>query len=118
MKMCGVCYTGVCVVFHHFMTSRCVLSVQCNLPVENSSKGCHPYHKNIHVLMAFWDTITHQGIFHCLKITTNLFFSLFSDTSVDLPYDDKNVHVSFIPNPSHLEVRASLIACSLPCLHV
>ena len=26
------------------------------------------------------------------------------DTSVDVPYDGKNVHVSLIPNPSHLEV--------------
>lgn len=40
-------------------------------------------------------------------------FLLFSDTSVDLPYDGKNVHVSFIPNPSHLEVR-TFFHCAHP----
>lgn len=35
----------------------------------------------------------------------------FSDTSVDLKYNNKDVHVSLIPNPSHLEVRnASFIS--------
>lgn len=28
----------------------------------------------------------------------------FSDTSVDLNYNNDSVHVSLIPNPSHLEV--------------
>ena len=31
-------------------------------------------------------------------------FVLISDTSVDLPYGDRKIHVSLIPNPSHLEV--------------
>lgn len=34
----------------------------------------------------------------------------FLDTSVDIKYNNKDVHVSLIPNPSHLEVsNASFI---------
>ena len=31
--------------------------------------------------------------------------SFVTDTSVDLQYDNKDIHVSLIPNPSHLEVN-------------
>lgn len=45
-----------------------------------------------------------------LKNFDVLYLMYFLDTSVDIKYNNKDVHVSLIPNPSHLEVsNASFI---------
>lgn len=45
----------------------------------------------------------------CLNFDV-LYLMYFLDTSVDIKYNNKDVHVSLIPNPSHLEVsNASFI---------
>lgn len=43
-----------------------------------------------------------------IKCISILCLLVFSDTSVDLSFEEKSVHVSLIPNPSHLEVSLKI----------